>query len=128
MADHDNHILRTAFRALAFLLSEIGTQSDRGWSDVASCSHEGLPDIRRILGNLDLKVISALHSKSRQRKDNASVTLDHAALPPGPFGPSSIDVYIYSASFVTSLSGAVHCQRPIPSHIGCYGKHDNCRS
>jgi hypothetical protein len=48
VADHDNHILLTACRALAFLLFEIGTQSDRGWSDVASCSHEGLLDIRRI--------------------------------------------------------------------------------
>jgi hypothetical protein len=36
------------------------------------------------------------------------VTLDHAVLPLGAFGPSSIDVYIYSAAFVTSVSGAVH--------------------
>jgi hypothetical protein len=101
VADHDDHILLTAFRASAFPLLEIGTQSDHGWSDVASCSHGNLLDACCIPGNLGLRAALSLHSNNKQRKDSASVTPDHVVLLHGASGPSPAVVYTYSITCAT---------------------------
>jgi hypothetical protein len=124
VADHDDHILLTACRASAFLPPKIGTQSDHGWSDAVSCNYEGAPRVRCILDNLKLKAISTLHSNSKRRKGNASVTRDLDAPPLDAFGPSSVGICTCSATFVTSLLGGMHFQKPVLSHVGRFDKND----
>lgn len=72
-ADHNDHILLIAYRASAFLIPKIDTESDHGRSDTTFRSHRYPNEIRCTLGSLETKAIVTSRSSSGQRKDNANV-------------------------------------------------------
>jgi hypothetical protein len=124
VADQNGHIPLTAYCASAFLLLYIDTPSDHELSDVASCSCGGTLGVHCTLDNPEPKTASTLCSSSKRRTDNASVTLNHAVLPPGSFDPSPVGACICSATFVMLLSNAVRSQKLIPSCVRRLGQHD----
>jgi hypothetical protein len=67
LADHDYCTLRTAYHVSAFLLPEIDTRSDHGWSGTASHGDEIFPDVCSILDDPESKLILAPGSSSRRK-------------------------------------------------------------